>query len=86
MLVTVLLSPTGDGAAEVTLVMAQCRCRVMLMKVLPSDLVVTRCRYRVMLVTMLLSQDGDGSATQGCTGCAKVVQPPSSDHRGVVTS
>jgi hypothetical protein len=36
MLATVLPSPTGDGAAEATLVVARCRCRVILTIVLPS--------------------------------------------------
>jgi hypothetical protein len=36
LLATALPSPTGDGAAEVTLVMARYRCRVMLVIVLPS--------------------------------------------------
>jgi hypothetical protein len=34
--VTALLSPAGDGVAEATLVVTQCRCRVMLAAVLPS--------------------------------------------------
>jgi hypothetical protein len=37
-------------------------------------------------VTVLPSQAGDGAATQGCTGCGKVEQPLSSEHRGVVAS
>jgi hypothetical protein len=36
MLATVLLSPTGDDASEMTLVVTRCRCRVMLTTVLPS--------------------------------------------------
>jgi hypothetical protein len=36
MLGTVLSSPIGDGATKATLVMARCRCRVMLATVLPS--------------------------------------------------
>jgi hypothetical protein len=34
---------------------------------------------------VLSSHAGDGTATQCCTGRVKVVQPPSSKHRGVVT-
>jgi hypothetical protein len=34
----------------------------------------------------MLNHAGDGAATQGCTGCAKVAQPPSSELRGVVVS
>jgi hypothetical protein len=37
-------------------------------------------------VTMLLSHAGDGTATQGYTGCGKVMQPPRLEHRGVVVS
>jgi hypothetical protein len=29
-----------------------------------------------MLAIMLPSHAGDGTATQGCTGCGKVAQPP----------
>jgi hypothetical protein len=36
MLSTVLPSPIGDGATETTLVVARCRCRVMLATVLPT--------------------------------------------------
>jgi hypothetical protein len=36
LLVTTLLSPTSDSAAEVTLVAVRCRCRVMLVIVLLS--------------------------------------------------
>jgi hypothetical protein len=39
-----------------------------------------------MLVTMLSSHAGDGATIQGCTGCGKVAQPPSSEHRGVAAS
>jgi hypothetical protein len=35
---------------------------------------------------MLSSDAGDGTATQGCTGRVKVVQPLSSEHRGVVAA
>jgi hypothetical protein len=38
-----------------------------------------------MLVTVLPSHAGDGAITQCCTGHVKVVQPLSSEHRGVVT-
>jgi hypothetical protein len=38
-----------------------------------------------MLETMLPSHAGDDAATLGCTGYEKVVQPLSSEHRGVVT-
>jgi hypothetical protein len=37
-----------------------------------------------MLVIMLLSHAGNGTVTQGCTRCGKVVQLSSSEHRGVV--
>jgi hypothetical protein len=33
---------------------------------------------------MLSSHAGDGTTTQGCTGCSKVAQPLKSEHRGVV--
>jgi hypothetical protein len=36
MLATVLPSPIGDSAVEATMVVARCRCRVMLTIVLPS--------------------------------------------------
>jgi hypothetical protein len=36
MLSMVLPSPIGDGATETTLVVARCRCRVMLATVLPT--------------------------------------------------
>jgi hypothetical protein len=49
-----------------------------------GDLATTQCRYRVMLVIMLLSHTGNGTATQGCTRCGKVVQLSSLEHRGVV--
>jgi hypothetical protein len=38
-----------------------------------------------MLAMVLSSHVGDDAATQGCTGCGKVVHPLSSEHRGVVT-
>jgi hypothetical protein len=34
----------------------------------------------------LSSPADDGAATQGCTGCGKVEQPLSSEHRRVVAS
>jgi hypothetical protein len=37
-----------------------------------------------MLVTALPSYAGDGAATQGCTSCGKISEPPSLEHRGVV--
>jgi hypothetical protein len=37
-----------------------------------------------MLVMVLPSHAGNGATTQGCTCRVKVVQPPSSEHRGVV--
>jgi hypothetical protein len=39
-----------------------------------------------MLMIMLLSHADDGAATHCCIGCGKVVQPPSSEHQGVVAS
>jgi hypothetical protein len=39
-----------------------------------------------MLMAMLSSHAGNDAATQGCTGCGKVAQPPSSKHQGVVAS
>jgi hypothetical protein len=50
-----------------------------------GDLAVARCRCRVILAIMLPSHTGNGAASQGCTSCGKVVQPPRSEHRGVVT-
>jgi hypothetical protein len=47
---------------------------------------MVRHKCRVMLVTMLPSHAGHGIATQGCTGCGKVVHPLRSEHRGVVAS
>jgi hypothetical protein len=35
---------------------------------------------------MLPSHAGDVAATEGCTDCGKVAQPPSSKHQGVVAS
>jgi hypothetical protein len=35
-----------------------------------------------MLAIMLPSHASDGAATQCCTGCGKVMQPPCSEHRG----
>jgi hypothetical protein len=35
-------------------------------------------------VTILPSHADDGTATQGCTDCGKVAQPPRSEHRGVI--
>jgi hypothetical protein len=37
-----------------------------------------------MLATVLQSHTGNGAATRGCTGCGKVAQSLSSEHRGVV--
>jgi hypothetical protein len=39
-----------------------------------------------MLPMVLPSHAGDITATQDCTGCGKVVQPPISEHRGVVAA
>jgi hypothetical protein len=39
-----------------------------------------------MLAMVLSSHAGNDIATQGCAGCGKVAQPPSSEHRGVVAS
>jgi hypothetical protein len=36
MLVTALSNHVGDGSVEATLIVAQCRCRVMLVMALPS--------------------------------------------------
>jgi hypothetical protein len=41
---------------------------------------------QVVLATMLPSHAEDDAATQCCTGCGKVAQPPSSEHEGVVAS
>jgi hypothetical protein len=120
-LVMVLPSHVGDGAAGVTWlwrdVDAESCCWwcywVMPMMVLPGrfgrgvmympshtgdgafescwwwhyqgDLAVMRCRCRVLLAMMLPSDACNYAATQGCTCHVKVAQPPSSEHRGVVT-
>jgi hypothetical protein len=76
--VTTLPSHAGNGIAEATLAVVRCCYR--------GDLAVERCHYQVMLVTTLLSHTCDGIATQGCTDYDKVVQPPSSEHRGFVTT
>jgi hypothetical protein len=60
MLVMLLSIHTGDGAAEATLVMAQCRCRVVLATVLLShadDGAAESCWrqcYQVLLAMTLL--------------------------------
>jgi hypothetical protein len=70
MLVTVLLSHSGDGTAGAT--WPRCDvdaescwrhyCQGMLATALLGDWGVVRCRCRVMLVTILPSHAGDGGA------------------------
>jgi hypothetical protein len=92
MLTMMLPSHVGNGVAEVTwswhdITIESCWrwcCWVMLAMTLSSDFVVAPCRWRVMIVMMLPSHAGDDTATQGCTAYSKVVQPPSSEHQGVV--
>jgi hypothetical protein len=84
--VIMLPSHAGNGATEVTwsrrdVDVKSCwrwRYRVVL--------AAARYRYRVMLAIMLSSHTDDSAATHGCTGCGKVTQPQSSEHRGVVAS
>jgi hypothetical protein len=86
MLATMLPSHAGDGATEATWPRRDINAESCWLRRYRGNLAASRCRGRVMLATMLLSLASDGAATQGCIGCGKVAQPPSSEHRGVVAS
>jgi hypothetical protein len=86
MLATVLLSHAGNGAIKATWPRHDVDVESNCQQCCWGKLATTWCRCRVMLATMLPRHADDSAATRGCTGYGKVVQPLSSEHRGVIAA
>jgi hypothetical protein len=74
--VTMLQSHAANGTARVTWSLRDVDAESCWRRHCQGNFAAAQFRCRVMLAIMLPSNAGDGTTTQGCTGCSKVVQPP----------